>query len=271
MWSSSISGVGFGSTIEQAKKEALADVISNIGGMVSSSFSQTQIINGNNIAENNRERIIKVDQNYPLLMPTFSQPEQENEQYKITATIDGLKSAKQYINQMAILDKGIKLEIAEAEKQQDTRLKIELYENVISQMTEFEKYSTMASILDIKNTPILMISPSVIENEIAKLSFQNNNNDLIKYDREEFVVKLKSDRSDSNRVLPLGEHYELFLQVSHRGYFYMINHSINDNNESYSYLVEFDENSQNIGKFITEIKNNQINGFQLVNSKLSNL
>jgi hypothetical protein len=253
--SASISGTGYGLTIDEAKKEALSDVLSNIGGMVSSSFSQVQILTAGNIEADSKKKIIKVDQNYPLLLPNFSEPEFDGTKYIINVSIDGNRSSQQYLNQLQKLETNIRIYIKDAENSKEDRLKIELYEKSLDLISEFEKYSTIARILNINKIPVLTISPSSIENEIAKISFQNDN--FVKLNREEFSVEIKTDHQ--NNKFKIGERYEIFVKVSHKGYFYIVNHSITDNGESYSYIVEVDYNAKDINKFIFIADENMIN------------
>ncbi len=245
-----ISGTGKGSTVAEAKKEALADIVSQIGGSVQSSYAQTQRMDGNFVALNSRERIIKVDNNYPIFLPQYSDYRRVGSKYEITATVDSKRSSSAYINELKKLQRDIANFQNEAKKSQNSQVKLELLDKALQSLGKFESCSSVARVLNISNIPILTVSSAIIENEKAQISFRADG--FIRPKRNEFSVEIKSSQSTDR--FKLGEVYEIFVKFSHPAYFYMINHSITDSGESFSMLMEWDEWADNeMDRFVNYI------------------
>jgi len=249
LFGNSISGIGFGKTVAEAKREALADIVTNIGGDIHSTFSKIQKVDNQSLVQNSREKIIKIDNSYPILLPIFSKPKYQNGKYQIEARVDSRHSHNAYISELKKLHKNILNLVREAKNSNNRDIKIDLLERAIENLESFEKYSKMARILNISPIPIISITSSTLENMIAEINFKRDG--FIKFKPNEFGVEVKID-GDRNS-LKLGERYEILIKLSQSGYFYIINHSITEDGESYSYLIELNYGIKGSERFVAEV------------------
>lgn len=257
LFSDSISGTGYGSTIKEAKKEALGDLSSNIGGEVSSSFQSSKLINGYGVkAEKSHD--ISVESSYPILKPKFSTPKKEDGKYKVIANIDSRFSSRIYQDEM----KNIKKEIFQGLKNANKRkgeIREKILKNVIQKFNKFQKYSVVARTINIKNIPFLNISKADIEAKLVDIIFFEQNNFI---STEKLKVQIKTSKK-SNKF-KLYESLKLYIKLSKAGYYYIVNHSINKNGVSYSYLIEFNPDENDNKRFIRKIEAHQVGKWILV-------
>ena len=254
----SISGVGYGKTVKIAKKEALGDIISNIGGMVSSSFSSTKIISLGGNAISKKQSNISVIGSYPILRPKFSSPKMENGKYKIIATLDNRYSGNSYRNEMKTLQREI-LSILKNSKKRKNETKILMLESAVEKYNQFQKLSQVARLINIHNIPFLTITKSELEAKISDITISEYKSFVT---TKQMKIQIKTDRKSTE--FELYSFVKLFVKFSKVGYFYLVNHSINDNGESYSYLVELNPDEKGKNLFIRRISKNQINKWILV-------
>jgi len=260
LFSDSISGIGYGKTVKEAKKEALGDVSSNIGGMVSSSFTSKKLVSGYG-STFEKKLDVSVESSYPILKPRFSSPKKEDGLYKITATLDSRFSSKSYKSEMKHLKKEILQTLKNANRRKG-EVRKSILKTAILKFNRFQKLSAVARAIDIRNIPFLTISKSEIESKLAETVFS---------EKIDFVTtkKMKAELKTNKKSgkFKLYESLKLYVKLSKAGYYYIVNYSITDSGDSYSYIIEFnpDENGLNNKKrFIRKIENHQINRWILI-------
>ena len=165
-----ISGVGIGYTQGLAKKEALADLSRTIKSEVRSNFeSTTRVKNDNDNGTTASSSNIKVSSNLPILGVDFSDMHID-EGAKIEASLSPQKVNRLYTKKLQNLNDEIESNRLEIQKVKTNGLKLKLYEELYSLLKDYDRYESVAIILDAKLENRPRITKSEVKIEMAKLS-----------------------------------------------------------------------------------------------------
>lgn len=152
-YSADLQGIGYGSTMEEAKQEALSDLSASVKVQVYSKHEQTTYKNKNKI-KSDYTRWTKLSTNVPLLNPSIYYSK-ENGKHKAIAVIDNpalyskkLTDIAEHIDEMT---KNIKTG-------SDKTLNYRVLKSVQSLYDEYESYQAVADVLGIKDYLLPRIS-----------------------------------------------------------------------------------------------------------------
>lgn len=161
--SADINGIGFAQTNKEAKKEALADLSQVIKSEVRSNFESTTIDDGSKVKSN-----IKISSNLPILGADFTFIDRALEveaKVKLTpAKVNAL-----YAQRLYNLNEEIDSVLNEIKKSKSSSLKLKLYSDIFSLLKEYERYESVAIILDAKTPTRPSITKAQVEAQLAKL------------------------------------------------------------------------------------------------------
>ena len=164
-----ISGVGIASTQASAKKEALADLGRVIKSEVRSNFEERVTVVGDN--DNGKTKLIsntKISSNLPILGVDFSDISVDDSA-KIKANLSPKKVNKLYTKKLQNLKKEIDSTLSEIDKSKSNSLKLKLYENLYSLLKDYDRYESVAIILDSKLENRPRITKAKVKSEMLRI------------------------------------------------------------------------------------------------------
>ena len=160
-----VSGTGYASTKSQAKKEALADLAGNIKSEVRSSFESHQTDNGST-----NKSDLKISSNLPIIGADFESLNNQAD-IQINTMLSSSKVAHLYTNKLKNLNTEINSILKELP---NSSSKLELYEDIYSLLVEYDRYESVAVILDAKLPTRPSINKAQAKIEIAKINSNIN-------------------------------------------------------------------------------------------------
>lgn len=162
-----IVGKGFGITREEAKKEALSDLSSNIQVEVQTSF-ESMVKEVNRKVEEFTQNVITLKSELPILGAEYKFSRTRDGQ-KSTAILDSQAVLRLYTAQINEIKKNIDTLQRLIEKSPSRMEKYQLYTEILTGLKQYYKYKTVAILLGSKNIPELDITEVEIKNQLRKL------------------------------------------------------------------------------------------------------
>ncbi len=159
-----ITGVGYATTKSVAKKEALADLSQSIKSEVRSEFKSISTDEGSNAKEN-----IKISSNLPILGAEFRESSM-GEEFEVNVNLSQRKVGKLYTKKLQTINSEVDSILVEIDKISSSSLKLKLYENLYSLLKDYDRYESVAIILEAKLENRPNITKSKVKSEMAKLS-----------------------------------------------------------------------------------------------------
>jgi len=160
-----IIGIGYGQDRDAAKKEALADLASQISVNIESDFERVQKVLNNEIKSTSATSIIKTSSEIPLLGVKFEYPDAE----KVLAILSAEDSLSAYNSEIEKLTAETnKLKIM-SEQTNKSSLKYDYLLKMLTNVKLLEKYKTVAIILGGSNFPTLDITENEIKDLLVKI------------------------------------------------------------------------------------------------------
>lgn len=160
-----VSGVGYANTQAKAKKEALADLAGNIKSEVRSSFESVETDDTSKNKSN-----IKVSSNLPILGADFESLVNPSD-IQMMAMLSSSKVTHLYIKKLENLNAEINSIFKELDS---SSLKLELYEDLYSLLLEYDRYESVAIILDATLPTRPSINKAQVKVEISKINSNIN-------------------------------------------------------------------------------------------------
>lgn len=145
-YSADLQGVGYGSTMEEAKQEALSDLSASVKVQVFSKHEQTTYKNQDKI-QSDYTRWTKLSTNVPLLNPSVYYS-RENGRHKATAVID---NPSLYSKKLTDVAERIDEMTKDVKTGGDKALNYRILKSVQSLYDEYESYQAVADVLGIKD------------------------------------------------------------------------------------------------------------------------
>lgn len=165
-----VSGVGVGKTEQVAKKEALVDLGRNIKSEVRSNFEEKiEVIGDDDEGKTKLLSNTKISSNLPILGVEFNNLFVD-EGAKIEAYLSPTRVTKLYKQKLKNLKTEINSSIAEIKKADSNTLKLKLYEELYSLLKDYDRYESVAIILDIKLKDRPNITKVKVKSEMLKLN-----------------------------------------------------------------------------------------------------
>ncbi len=152
-YSADLQGIGYGSTMEEAKQEALSDLSASVKVQVYSKHEQTTYKNKNKI-KSDYTRWTKLSTNVPLLNPSIYYSK-ENGKHKATAVID---NPALYSKKLTDIAERIDEMTKNIKTGSDKTLNYRVLKSVQSLYDEYESYQAVADVLGIKDYLLPRIS-----------------------------------------------------------------------------------------------------------------
>ncbi len=152
-YSADLQGIGYGSTMEEAKQEALSDLSASVKVQVYSKHEQTTYKNKNKI-KSDYTRWTKLSTNVPLLNPSIYYSK-ENGKHKATAVID---NPALYSKKLTDIAERIDEMTKNVKTGSDKTLNYRVLKSVQSLYDEYESYQAVADVLGIKDYLLPRIS-----------------------------------------------------------------------------------------------------------------
>lgn len=163
-----ITGIGYGENQKASLKESFANLSNKISTNVKSDFKTfTKSIDGN--IEERHERIIQLSSNLPIKNVIIEHIKQINGQIKTISTISSKKSLSTYIQTLIKLKKQIDGDYLKIMSLKKVDVKYLLLNELLTNITNFEKYKIVAIILEGKKLPVLNISSNQILSQIKNI------------------------------------------------------------------------------------------------------
>lgn len=146
VYSAELQGIGYGSTMEEAKQEALADLSASVKVQVFSKHEQTTYKNNDKL-KSDYTRFTKLSTNVPLISPSVYYS-REKGRHKATAVIDRPSLYSDKLSDIAgrinELTKDVKID-------GDKALNYRILKSVQSLYDEYESYQVVADVLGIND------------------------------------------------------------------------------------------------------------------------
>ena len=152
-YSADLQGIGYGSTMKEAKQEALSDLSASVKVQVYSKHEQTTYKNKNKI-KSDYTRWTKLSTNVPLLNPSIYYSK-ENGKHKATAVID---NPALYSKKLTDIAERIDEMTKNIKTGSDKTLNYRVLKSVQSLYDEYESYQAVADVLGIKDYLLPRIS-----------------------------------------------------------------------------------------------------------------
>jgi len=165
-----ISGVGTGDTQRLAKQEALLDLGRTIKSEVRSNFEERITVVGDD--DKGKSKLIsntKISSNLPILGVDFSDIFSKVGA-KIEASLSPSKVNKLYTIKLQNLKSEINSNLGEIQKVKSNSLKLKLYEELYSLLKNYDRYESVAIILDAKLENPPRITKAKVKSEMLKLN-----------------------------------------------------------------------------------------------------
>jgi hypothetical protein len=163
-----ITGIGFAQTLPEAKKEALADLSQVIKSEVISTFESKIKVDAQKESSTLNSNI-KISSNLPILGAEFSYIDRALEvEAKVKLTPKKVK--KLYIQKLKNIDAQIYSLLKELKDTKKSSLKLQIYEDMFSLISEYERYASVAIILGAESIKPLPITKAKVKLEISKLA-----------------------------------------------------------------------------------------------------
>ncbi|UOD33945.1 LPP20 family lipoprotein [Deferribacteraceae bacterium V6Fe1] len=160
-----IFGIGYGQDREIAKKEALADLATQISVNIKSDFERVQKVLNNEIKSSAATSIIKTSSEIPLLGIKFEYQDDD----KVIAILSSENSLSAYINEIEKLTVETNKLKTMSEQTNNSSLKYDYLLKILSNLKLLEKYKTVAIILGHSNFPVIDITESEIKDQLVKI------------------------------------------------------------------------------------------------------
>ncbi len=160
VYSADLQGVGYGSTMEEAKQEALADLSASVKVQVFSKHEQTTYKTQDKL-ESDYTRWTRLSTNVPLLNPSIYYSREQGK-HRATAVID--KPAL-YSEKLSDIAKRIDDITKDVKVAGDKALNYRILKSVQSLYDEYESYQVVADVLGIKDYP----SPRISSGDALKM------------------------------------------------------------------------------------------------------
>jgi len=196
LYAKTLTGVGYAPNEASAKKEALADLSYIIKSEVRAKAQENLLVSGENIQKNSSSKIT-VSSNLPLLGVVFKT---NSAKQMATASLSTKEVQKVYTAKLHNLNKEINATQKALEKMDSNSQKLQQYENLLSLLKEFDKYSSVTMLLEIP-TIQPTLTKAYVKAELDKLN--------TKIDSIEMAAELLAKEFKKNKVYlypPLLEH-----------------------------------------------------------------
>lgn len=162
-----IIGKGFGTTREEAKKEALSDLSSAIQVEVQSSF-ESMVKEVNRKVEEFTQNVITLKSELPILGAEFEFSRTRDGQ-KSTAILNSEAVLSLYGAQINEIKKNIETLQRLIDKSSSRMEKYQLYTETLTGLKQYYKYKTVAILLGSKDIPDIDITEAEIKNQLRRL------------------------------------------------------------------------------------------------------
>lgn len=169
-----ISGVGYAPTKYEAKKEALADLSLSVKSEVRTHFESSAKSSGAKGVSHSIANI-KISSNLPILGAKVNY-KVDNSEVMADMQLIGHYSSNLYIEKLKSLNIEIKALQKELKKSKKSTLKLDLYSELYSLLSEYDRYESVALILKAKIPFRPNITKTEVKSEMAKI---NSNIDSI--------------------------------------------------------------------------------------------
>jgi hypothetical protein len=237
-------GVGYGSSIEEARTDVLAQLSASISANIHSEFiSQNELDDFDSFSK--KVHNVTLSTEAPLIGVIFSKPRRDGDIYSIEASIYKEQSNPKYRKQIEFLYGELERDFREAKKYHGDR-KVSYLEETLKLYNELHRHLVVANHLDVQNLPEIKIHKTDIKAEIQDSEY-------------DFVVKKEPKKggfypqiwlNKEKDVFREGESIEIFAELSRRGCFMVVGYTKKDG-ELYSYLLELNEEDKLVDKFTT--------------------
>lgn len=164
---STFNGVGYGVSKIDSKKEALADLSSQISVDVKSDY-ETVTSNLSGKYEKNTKNIIHLSSNLPLKGVIFK-ISKENDYFKTVATIDSKNSLKLYKQELFSLQRNILDDHEMFMMSKNNNIRYHILKRLVKDIERFNKNKIIATLLGAKDLPSIKITMSTVKTQLKRL------------------------------------------------------------------------------------------------------
>lgn len=166
--SADVSAVGVGESISKAKKDALSALSQVIKSEVRTYVEVEDSEVGKRVSSKTKSNI-KITSNLPLLGTDFITLDTPSDDVKVKAKLISSNVKRLYIQKMKQLKNEIRSTKVEIRATHSSSIKLELYQNIYSLLSEYDRYETVATILGVKNFKRPLMTEAKVKSEILKL------------------------------------------------------------------------------------------------------
>jgi len=162
-----ITGVGYATSSELAKKEALVDLSQSIKSEVRSNFESKTTNSGSDSKSN-----IKISSNLPILGAEFNEFNEFSlgREFEVNVKLTPQKVNKLYTKKLQNLKSEMSSILSEIKISKSNDLKLKLYENLYSLLKDYDRYESVAIVLGAKLENRLKVTKAKVKSEMEKLS-----------------------------------------------------------------------------------------------------
>lgn len=161
-----VSGTGFGKTLDEAKKEALADLSQNIRVEVNSEFSSVQTQKNRSLDEL-KTKIIHLKSDLPILGAQFSSLTSQ-EGFMVDAILSD-SSTGLYAKELQQTVDLISLNLKNSEKNIGNAAKVNLLQGILTQIDQYYKMRIVAQFLKCNPIPDIPVTSDDIASRLSTL------------------------------------------------------------------------------------------------------
>lgn len=181
IYATTLTGVGYGNTSSEAKKESLNDLSHTIQAEVKSSFTAITKVRGKEF-EKSKERFISVSSDLPLLGVEFDELGSnkfiKSTFIKSTANLSSKTATKLYILQIQRLSENIKAATQKLQSTQDQTQRYTILKQQLQDLQSFNKHTVVAILLGLEDIPKPTITQSDIKIELQRIAQKSPSIDI---------------------------------------------------------------------------------------------
>ncbi|MGA1646095.1 MAG: hypothetical protein ACO4AV_14070 [bacterium] len=166
-WSQEVTGEGVGSTKEQAKQEALADLSQNISVEVKSVQTQLSELIGGNFRED-ASSMIQLESRLPIL-GAESFVVEDVDYYSALARLSAQEVKPLYRNQLQQMEREIQQATQQLEKAESNAERETLLQEILEKLGDFKRHQTVLLVLGDNDVPKLQITETEIKSQLRQV------------------------------------------------------------------------------------------------------
>lgn len=162
-----INGTGFGPTLQEARKEAIAELSQSIHVEVKSEFSSIQT-QTNSTLDEMKTKTLHLKSDLPIIGVRYSEPIFSSEGFMVDAVLDA-SARPLYEKELAKITDVISKNLTNSQQKITRATKVELYKTLLTQIDQYYKIRIVAQFLACTSIPDSPVTAADIQGRLLEL------------------------------------------------------------------------------------------------------